>query len=53
MPEESVKNVVLVDGGFVDGSGWQGVNDLLTADGNTVKVVQNPNLSGVPCPVGT
>ena len=45
MSEESVKNVVLVHGGFVDGSGWQGVYDLLTADGYTVKVVQNPTVS--------
>ena len=28
-------SVVLVHGGFVDGSGWQGVYDLLTADGRT------------------
>jgi len=41
----SVKNVVLVHGGFVDGSGWQGVYDLLTADGYRVSVVQNPTLS--------
>lgn len=45
MSEESVKNVVLVHGGFVDGSGWQGVYDLLTAEGYSVKVVQNPTLS--------
>jgi len=38
-------NVVLVHGGFVDGSGWQGVYDLLTADGHQVSVVQNPTLS--------
>ena len=38
-------NVVLVHGGFVDGSGWQGVYDLLTADGYRVDVVQNPTLS--------
>ncbi|MGH9287235.1 MAG: alpha/beta fold hydrolase [Acidimicrobiales bacterium] len=38
-------NVVLVHGGFVDGSGWQGVYDLLTADGYHVAVVQNPTLS--------
>src|SRR5690242_3944969 len=37
--------VVLVHGGFVDGSGWQGVYDLLTADGFRVSVVQNPTLS--------
>ena len=38
-------NVVLVHGGFVDGSGWQGVYDLLTADGFNVSVVQNQTLS--------
>jgi pimeloyl-ACP methyl ester carboxylesterase len=40
-----VKNVVLVHGGFVDGSGWQGVYDLLKADGFSVSVVQNQTLS--------
>src|SRR5215470_18053214 len=40
-----VKNVVLVHGGFVDGSGWRGVYDVLTADGFNVSVVQNPTLS--------
>jgi len=38
-------NIVLVHGGFVDGSGWQGVYDRLTADGHRVAVVQNPTLS--------
>jgi pimeloyl-ACP methyl ester carboxylesterase len=38
-------NVVLVHGGFVDGSGWQGVYDLLKADGFNVSVVQHPTLS--------
>lgn len=38
-------NVVLVHGGFVDGSGWQAVYDLLTADGFNVSVVQNPTLT--------
>lgn len=38
-------SVVLVHGGFVDGSGWQGVHDLLAADGYRVSVVQNPTLS--------
>jgi pimeloyl-ACP methyl ester carboxylesterase len=37
--------VVLVHGGFVDGSGWQGVYNLLKADGYRVCVVQNPTLS--------
>jgi pimeloyl-ACP methyl ester carboxylesterase len=40
-----VKNIVLVHGGFVDGSGWQGVYEHLTADGYRVSVVQNPTLS--------
>jgi pimeloyl-ACP methyl ester carboxylesterase len=40
-----VRNVVLVHGGFVDGSGWQGVYDELTADGFNVSVVQNQTLS--------
>ena len=39
------KNVVLVHGGFVDGSGWQGVYDILKKDGYNVSVVQNPTLS--------
>jgi pimeloyl-ACP methyl ester carboxylesterase len=38
-------NVVLVHGGFADGSGWRGVYDLLTRDGYHVAVVQNPTLS--------
>jgi hypothetical protein len=38
-------NVVLVHGGFVDGSGWQGVYNLLTRNGYHVAVVQNPTLS--------
>jgi pimeloyl-ACP methyl ester carboxylesterase len=43
MPD--VRNVVLVHGGFVDGSGWQGVYDVLKADGFSVSVVQNQTLS--------
>ena len=38
-------NIVLVHGGFVDGSGWRPVYDLLTQDGYHVAVVQNPTLS--------
>jgi pimeloyl-ACP methyl ester carboxylesterase len=41
----AVKNIVLVHGGFVDGSGWQSVHRLLTQDGYRVSVVQNPTLS--------
>lgn len=40
-----IKNVVLVHGGFVDGSGWRGVYDQLMADGFNVTVVQNQTLS--------
>jgi pimeloyl-ACP methyl ester carboxylesterase len=40
-----VQNVVLVHGGFVDGSGWQGVYELLKADGFNVSIVQNQTLS--------
>ena len=39
------KNVVLVHGGFVDGSGWQRVYHLLRQDGYKVTIVQNPTLS--------
>ena len=35
MTDKSV-SIVLVHGGFVDGSGWQGVHDILTADGYEV-----------------
>src|SRR5215831_17821255 len=41
----SVKNVVLVHGGFVDGSGWQGVYNALKKNGYAVTIVQNPTLS--------
>jgi hypothetical protein len=34
--ESGARNVVLVHGGFVDGSGWQAVHDLLTKDGYRV-----------------
>ena len=37
--------MVLVHGGFVDGSGWRQVHELLTADGYNVSVVQNPTES--------
>jgi pimeloyl-ACP methyl ester carboxylesterase len=40
-----VTSVVLVHGGFVDGSGWQPVYDILTGLGYHVSVVQNPTLS--------
>ncbi len=40
-----IKNVVLVHGGFVDGSGWEGVYQILRKDGFRVTIVQNPTLS--------
>ena len=40
-----VRNIALVHGGFVDGSGWEGVYRLLKRDGFNVSVVQNPTLS--------
>jgi pimeloyl-ACP methyl ester carboxylesterase len=39
------ENVVLVHGGFVDGSGWEGVYGILKKDGYKVSIVQNPTLS--------
>ena len=41
----AIKNVVLVHGGFVDGSGWEGVYNILSKDGYKVTVVQNPTTS--------
>src|SRR6266481_1077760 len=41
----NVKNVVLVHGGFVDGSGWEGVYNALKKEGYNVTVVQNPTNS--------
>src|SRR5437763_1484869 len=38
-------SVVLVHGGFVDGSGWRGVYDILRQDGFEVIVVQNPTIT--------
>jgi len=41
----AVKNVVLVHGGFVDGSGWEGVYKALKKNGYRVTIVQNPTIS--------
>ena len=43
--KSAASNVVLVHGGFVDGSGWQPVYRLLRKEGLTVSVVQNPTIS--------
>jgi pimeloyl-ACP methyl ester carboxylesterase len=42
---DGVKNIVLVHGGFVDGSGWGDVYRVLKRDGYSVAVVQNPTIS--------
>ena len=44
-PDSTIKTIVLVHGGFVDGSGWEGVYKILRKDGYTVSVVQNPTIS--------
>jgi pimeloyl-ACP methyl ester carboxylesterase len=38
-------SIVLVHGGFVDGSGWQGVYNILKKDGYRVSIVQNPTIT--------
>src|SRR4029077_10029594 len=40
-----MNNIVLVHGGFVDGSGWEGVYNTLKKDGYNVSIVQNPTIS--------
>ena len=42
---QRINNIVLVHGGFVDGSGWEGVHRILTGKGYRVSIVQNPTLS--------
>ena len=42
---DQIRNVVLVHGGFVDGSGWQGVYKALKKNGYNVSIVQNPTNS--------
>jgi pimeloyl-ACP methyl ester carboxylesterase len=39
------KAIVLVHGGFVDGSGWEEVYYILKKDGFRVSIVQNPTIS--------
>ncbi len=43
--DSNIRNVVLVHGGFVDGSGWEDVYQSLKGDGYNVSVVQNPTIS--------
>ena len=44
-PGSASTSIVLVHGGFVDGSGWEGVYQILRKDGYEVSVVQNPTIS--------
>ncbi len=44
-PDSTIKAIVLVHGGFVDGSGWEEVYKILKRDGYTVSIVQNPTIS--------
>ena len=43
--EQKTPTVVLVHGGFVDGSGWEGVYKILKKDGYRASIVQNPTTS--------
>jgi pimeloyl-ACP methyl ester carboxylesterase len=43
--QKEVRNVVLVHGGFVDGSGWEGVYNALKKSGYAVTVVQIATIS--------
>lgn len=45
MSDISERTIVLVHGGFVDGSGWEDVYKILKAEGYNVAIVQNPTLS--------
>src|SRR5579863_7758199 len=44
-PPTGIKNVLLVHGAFADGSGWEAVAKVLTKDGYTVSVLQEPETS--------
>ena len=39
---KTIKNIVLVHGAFVDGSGWRGIYEILTKKGYSVTIVHNP-----------
>ena len=45
MAKESTMTIVLVHGGFVDGSGWESVYQILKKDGYNVAIVQHPTIS--------
>ena len=41
-PDGAIRNIVIVHGAFVDGSGWRTVHDILEKDGYRVSIVQEP-----------
>src|SRR4029077_2394892 len=43
--QQNSKAIVLVHGGFVDGSGWAGVYSIIKKKGYNLLVVQNPTKS--------
>jgi len=45
MKSSKINNIVLVHGGFVDGSGWESVYAILKNRGFHVSIVQNPTIS--------
>lgn len=45
MDKNDPVSIVLVHGGFVDGSGWESVYKILSKHGYPVSIVQNPTLS--------
>jgi len=45
MTNSKINNIVLVHGGFVDGSGWASVYAILKKKGFNVSIVQNPTVT--------
>jgi len=45
MSATSAVSIVLVHGGFADGSGWRSVYDILKKEAYKVSIVQNPTRS--------
>src|SRR5947199_10839673 len=43
--DSTAKTIVLVHGGFVDGSGWEDIYKILRKGGYSVSIVQNPTIS--------
>src|SRR5258708_19412822 len=43
--EHRIRNSVVVEGAWADGSGWKGVYDILVKDGYNVSIVQEPETS--------